>query len=86
VGSIIMGLYLLISLQGFGRHSNEAFSALSIKDYKNFLRLHVTRDGVEIFPIKIHKVPKWTGTPVKGSPDSESDPQMIEQGSIKVPN
>ena len=61
VGSLIMGLYLLISLNIFGRHDEEAFSALKIQDYKNFLRLHITADGaLTIYPIKIDRVPrKW---------------------------
>ncbi len=45
----------------FGRHNEEAFSALKIQDYKNFLRLNISEDGtLTIFPIKLHKVPrKW---------------------------
>ena len=51
-----MGLYLTISMNIFGRHDNEAFSALKIKDYKNFLRLHIDEEGtLTIFPIKIQK-------------------------------
>ena len=42
-GSFLTGLYLLVSLNVFGRHSEEAFSALRIQDYKNFLRLHIAR-------------------------------------------
>lgn len=56
VGSIIMGLYLLISLQAFGRHANEAFSSLKITDCKNFLRLHISDEGLKIYPIKIDKI------------------------------
>ena len=60
-GSMIMGLYLLISLNAFGRHSNEAFSSLRIEDYRNFLRFHIAMDGtLTIFPIGIERVPrKW---------------------------
>ena len=45
VGSFIVGVYLLISLNVFGRHSEEAFSGLRVQDFKHFLRLHVGRDG-----------------------------------------
>ena len=59
IGSFIMGVYLYISLHFFGRHSNEAFSALKIEDYKNFLRLHIDASGqLTIYPIKIETVPK----------------------------
>ena len=56
-----MGLYLLISLNFFGRHEEEAFSALRIEDYKNFLRMHISSDGtLTIYPVKIKEVPrKW---------------------------
>ena len=43
VGSLVVGLYLLISVNVFGRHSEEAFSGLRIEDYKHFLRLHIDR-------------------------------------------
>ncbi len=61
VGSMIMGIYLFISQYFFGRHNDEAFSALRIQDYKNFLRLHIAADGtLTIFPVKIEKCPrKW---------------------------
>lgn len=58
IGSIIMGLYLFVSLHFLGRHDNEAFSALKIEDYKNFLRLHIDREGLTIYPLKIEKVPR----------------------------
>ncbi len=41
VGSVVVGIYLLISVNVFGRHSEEAFSACGSQDYKHFLRLHV---------------------------------------------
>lgn len=58
-GSTIMGIYLFISQYFFGRHNDEAFSALKIQDYKNFLRLHIAADGeLTIYPVKIEKCPK----------------------------
>ncbi len=54
-----MGVYLLVSVNVFGRHSEEAFSGLRIEDFKHFLRLHVDRDGhLTIWPIKIERVPR----------------------------
>jgi hypothetical protein len=58
VSTLIFGLYLLVSLNGFGRHWNEAFSSLKIGDYKGFLRLHAAQDGtLTIYPIVFEKVP-----------------------------
>jgi hypothetical protein len=64
-GSVLMGLYLLVSLNVFRRHSNEAFSSLRIQGYKNFLRLHITEDGrLTIYPIGITQVPsRWVPAP-----------------------
>ena len=44
-GSVIMGVYLLISLNVFKRHSDEAFAALRIEDWKEFLRLRIDAAG-----------------------------------------
>lgn len=64
IGSIIMGIYLFVSLHRYKRHSNDAFAALKIEDYKNFLRLRINSKGLTIYPIKIEKVPrKWDPVP-----------------------
>lgn len=74
VGSILMGAYLLISLNVFGRHSNEAFSALRIEDFKHFLRFHIAKDGsLTIYPIGVERVPRAWKAPVSAS---EFDPQL----------
>jgi hypothetical protein len=86
VGSFIMGLYLLLSLNFFGRHGNEAFSSLGIEDFKNFIRLHINADGdLTIYPVGIRRVPrKWkprtNGTGPELIPDDPkaSDPELIE--------
>jgi hypothetical protein len=86
-GSIIVGLYLLVSLNVFGRHSEEAFSALRIADYKNFVRLHIARDGaLTIYPIAIPRVPRaWRPrreddeSPSLLVPDEPLRPTLIEE-------
>jgi hypothetical protein len=65
---LILGLYLLISLNVFGRHQNEAFSSLSIQDWKHFLRLRISREGLTIYPIGIRKVRR----------SGSSEPELIE--------
>ena len=40
-----MGLYLWLSVNRFGAHSNEAFISLALPDWKNFLRLRIDEDG-----------------------------------------
>jgi hypothetical protein len=86
IGSIIMGIYLFISLHVWGRHDNEAFSALKIEDYKNFLRLHISKNGtLTVYPFKIEKVSKeWKEETHDGkifcSPDDgKSKAELIEK-------
>ncbi len=89
VGSFIMGIYLLISLNWFSRHSNEAFSSLAIEDYKSFLRMRITPDGeLTIFPIGISKVAReWRGCGEnkKGSKIVPADPRHTPSHLIEEP-
>lgn len=84
IGSFIMGVYLYISLHYFGRHSNEAFSALKIEDYKNFLRMHIDKNGaLTIYPIKIEKVPRnWSDEGDYFKPSDGTPPELIEDAPI----
>jgi hypothetical protein len=92
LGSMITGLYLLISLNVFGRHSQEAFSSLRIEDYKHFLRIRVRRDGsLTIFPIRLERVPrKWRdrgaadASPSAVQPAEPLEPELIEP-PIEIP-
>lgn len=53
------GCYLWLALNVLGIHWNEAFSSLRIKDFKNFLRIRIGRDGaLEVYPIGLTKVPR----------------------------
>jgi hypothetical protein len=93
VGSVLMGLYLLISLNVFGRHSEQAFSAIRIEDFKHFLRLHVDREGtLRIYPIRIERVPRrWRArkaedtTPSHVVPDEAFEPTLIEDPVVVTP-
>jgi hypothetical protein len=59
LGTFIMGLYVTISLNVFGRHANEAFSSLGVEDWKNFLRLQIDENGnLTIYPVGIRRVPR----------------------------
>jgi hypothetical protein len=87
IGPTLLGLYLLISLNGFGAHANEAFSALAIPDWKNFLRLRIDKEGqLWIFPVGIRRVPRaWKpGEREARDPEWVSDdkdatePELIE--------
>jgi hypothetical protein len=73
------GLYLIVSLNGFGCHWNEAFSSLRIEDYKGFMRMRIDAKGaLHLYPIGLKTVPKDGGTP------GTLDPHLIE-GPIVLP-
>ena len=76
-GPLIMGSYLLLSLNVFGRHGNEAFSSLALQDWKNFLRLHINENGdLTIYPIGIRRVPrKWKPRTSESGPEWVPDPE-----------
>ena len=87
VGSTILGVYLYLSLNVFGRHANEAFSSLAIPDFKNFLRMRIEDNGdLTIFPIGLRRVPRrWQrqpdgmdGSAYEPNDDSASVPELID--------
>lgn len=56
VSGLIFGLYLLASTLLFKAHPTEAFSSMRLTRYKNFLRMHITKESVRIYPIGVRKV------------------------------
>lgn len=85
VGSTLLGIYLLVTLNLFGWNQNEAFASLSIEDYKNFLRLKITEDELTIYPVGISKVSRNWKPGENGKSKLEPDdkkaslPQLIEE-------
>lgn len=57
VAGFVWGLYLFVSCAFGRRHWDEAFSALRLPDYKNFLRMKIERDRLTIYPIGLTRVP-----------------------------
>lgn len=87
IGSFNMGFYLTISMNIFGRHDNETFSALKIQDFKNFLRLHIDEAGtLTIYPIKVEKAARHWREREAGEkdhayviPKDGTKPELIEE-------
>jgi hypothetical protein len=50
-------MYLVYASYKHGRHYNDAFSALRIDGYKNFLRMRLKGDTLTIYPIGLNSVP-----------------------------
>ncbi|RHY29767.1 hypothetical protein DYB32_009127 [Aphanomyces invadans] len=65
LSGVIVGVYLYLAVNVFHSHYNEAFSALRVASYKNFLRLHIKSNGdLEIFALGVDKMPtKWIRDP-----------------------
>ncbi len=55
-GAFIFGAYLWFSIYILNVHLDEAFSSLAYQHYKNFLRIHITKDELTIYPVGIDKV------------------------------
>lgn len=88
VGPFVSGLYFWVSVNGFLAHSNEAFGALAVADYKNFLRLRISQDGcLTIYPVGVERVPRhWKEThagpasPAYAPDDPDAtEPRLIEE-------
>jgi hypothetical protein len=57
VGGVIWGIYLFVNCRFFLLHTDDAFSALSLRHYKHFLRMKVEPDRLTIYPIGLKYVP-----------------------------
>ena len=78
--STIFGIHLFISNHLLGNHDNESFSSLKWEGFKNFLKIHVTKDGVTIYPIGVREISRWTlnEKKTKATPDKEPAVHLIE--------
>jgi hypothetical protein len=64
LGGALTGLYMTLSNVLSGLHADEVYSSLHIKDYKNFLRMHLGPDGLTVYPIAVARVcRKWRLNP-----------------------
>src|SRR5262249_49448041 len=97
IGGSIFGCYWVITSVLFGMHP-DAFSALAIKDYKNFLRMKFEKNKLTIYPIALDRIPgpkewrPWRRKDYKDQnlkhrpllvPKSDMKPRLIE-GPIEI--
>jgi hypothetical protein len=67
-GSLIMGIYLIITNRWLDLHDQEIFAAQANPNFKNFLRMHIDSSGrLHIYPLGIDKTCEWVLEP-KGAP------------------
>lgn len=87
-GATLVGVFLAVSDMLFGWHTNEAFVAQSIVDYRSMLRMRLTTKGqLTIYPIGLRKTPRrWRARPALTKPDDERvsaenyNPSLYESG------
>jgi hypothetical protein len=71
IGGFLWGLYWVVTGVVGRMHAEDAFAALRIIDYKNFLRMKFEPDKLTIYPLGIDKVPRedqWVEAPKVGTP------------------
>jgi hypothetical protein len=61
LGGLVMGFYWVVTSTFFNMHSGDAFGALGIRHYKNFLRIKLQPDRATIYAIALDTVPGRTG-------------------------
>ena len=75
-------------LTGFGRmHAEEAFAALRIKNYKNFLRIKFEPDKLTIYPLASTRCPgpdHWMNAPRGKANPLPNNPKLIAVKPIDV--
>ena len=82
--AVIFGIYLLFSISLLDNHITEASSSYRWQGYKNFLRLHLTKDGLTIYPIGVKEVvTNWKNVGTEENPKFEGDP--IDYSLIEKP-
>ena len=90
LSGLIFGIYLLVSTLIFESHPTEAFSSFRGTGYKNFLRIHITKDEVCIYAIGVKRVvTNWKNIGTQEKPTYTGDeiqPTLIEKISIPVKN
>ncbi|KAB2913441.1 MAG: hypothetical protein F9K29_16265 [Hyphomicrobiaceae bacterium] len=87
IGGSLWGLYWVVTGLFARMHAEEAFAALRIKNYKNFLRLKFEPDKLTIYPLGIDKVPgpdHWMDAPRGKANPQPNNPKLIAVKPIDV--
>lgn len=58
LSGVLFGAYLVAANVAYGGHDQEVYSGQGIEDWKSFLRLHITRDGLTIYPVGLRRTPR----------------------------
>jgi hypothetical protein len=85
-GGFIWGLYLLVTCFVGGRHSNDAFSAMRLGDYKNFLRMRIKNDELVVYPIGLDAPPRRDGWMVNSRAEkgNQNEPVIVPRQPLEA--
>jgi hypothetical protein len=86
IGGSLWGFYWVLTGMIARMHAEDAFAALRIQNYKNFLRLKFEPDRLTIYPIGIDKVPDregWLNAPM-GASAPPHNPKLVPKKPIGV--
>lgn len=96
VGGTLFGLNLIVTCRWLRMNRNDAFSALRLNRFNNFLRMRIQANTLEVYAIGLQDVPKrsgWSANPKKASgnpdqpvftPDAPLAPHLIEKVVIET--
>jgi hypothetical protein len=86
IGALLWGVYWVLAGCLMRMHTEDAFAALRISDYRNFLRMKFEPDKVTIYPIGLDRIPKnehWMAPP-KDKPPPPHNPQILATRPIPI--
>jgi hypothetical protein len=86
IGAFLWGLYWVLAGCLMRMHTEDAFAALRIGDYRNFLRMKFEPDRVTIYPIALDKTPKrsfWKAPRPDVAPPPHN-PQLVAKGPLAL--
>src|SRR6185312_8873053 len=85
LGSSFFGWNMMFTCRFFRMNRNDAFSALRMGAYNNFVRMKITEDNVELFVVGLEKVPSrddWRENPKHG-PRTPDEPRFLPVQSLQ---
>jgi len=79
---ILLGIYLYLTSCFLNFHAEAGFSSCRIEDFKNFLRMQITKDGrLHIYPVGIERIEKkWQ----RNRSTKQDEPQFIPDSGMTI--
>ncbi|WP_346015541.1 hypothetical protein [Bradyrhizobium sp. 153] len=85
IGASLFGWNMMLTCRYLQMNRNDAFSALRIGAYNNFVRMRITETDIEFFVVGLDAVPSrenWQANPKHG-PHTEDEPRFIPKTPLE---